>query len=217
MKKLAIIIAAIAVLAGCSKEGRLKLNSEDIYLYSSDKHIITSNGTNVSFSSQNPYIASVNPTTGQVEGLHIGKTYIDVSSDQGKASVKVTVKPMYNVITDPYLDWGATRNDIINKVGKPYTESDTQLIYQYGDANKGDSHIGTSYILEYGELNSVMIVINDDSYGAALRHLSERYQAIGYSGTTGVFGDALDPDDVTTTVTIGEMYGQCFILYTQRD
>ena len=218
MRRLAVLIVAIAVLVGCQKEEELKVNTEVVVLNSSDEHIITSNGTNVRFSSQNPFVASVNSTTGQVTGMHVGETFINVLADEGEVSVRVTVEPRYNVLIDPYINWSATRNDIVNKLGKPYSSSTTQLIYQYGDANKGDSHIGTSYVLDdKGFLKNIMVVINSNNYASVILHLDERYQAMGNSGTTIVFGDAMNSDDVKMTVTIGKYSGQYVILYSPRD
>ena len=217
MKKLAIIFTAIAVLAGCQKEGALQTNADHVTIFPQDKHTITSNGTNVSFSSQNPFVASVNSTTGQVTGLHIGETYIDILADQGTAKVKVTVKPKYNIITDPYIAWGATQSQILDKVGKePMEEDEDTIMYLYGDANKGDSHIGTNYVFKSGKLSSIMIVINKVFYADAILHLAERFQYVGEKSGTIVYGEAIQESEMNTLVSISQILGQYVILYTPK-
>lgn len=218
MKKLAIIFTAIAALAGCQKESTLHLNTDNVVMYSLDEHTITSNGTNVSFMSQNPYIASVNKTTGVVTGMHLGETYIDVIADQGTAKVKVTIKPKHYVIIDPYIHWGASKSDILNEVGgKLLEEDDDMLMYLYGDANYGDPHIGTSYVFKDGKLNSIIVVINKEYYADAVLHLAERFQYFGEKGGMIVFGDALQEESVDTIVSIAKYSGQYVILYSQNN
>ena len=90
-----------ALLLSCSKDEKEKLmiNSTSVSLHSGDTHFITtSNGTNVTFESQNPYIALVNETTGEVTAMTIGTTIIDVYSDQGNAKVEVTVNKKSNYL-----------------------------------------------------------------------------------------------------------------------
>jgi hypothetical protein len=206
-------------LLGCSKESALQLNTEDVVMYSLDEHYITSNGTNVSFSSENPYIASVNATTGKVTGMHIGETYINVVADQGSAKVKVTIKAKYHTITDPYLDWGASKSDVLDKVNMtPFSEDEYQMSFLYGDANYGHPHIGTSYLFRSGvALSSVMVLINNDFYTEAVLYLAERFQYIGEKQNTIVFVDAIEDKDINTLISFSKQSGQYVIIYSQYD
>lgn len=219
MKKIVIIIAAILALLGCSKESALQLNTEDVVMYSLDEHFITSNGTNVSFSSENPYIASVNATTGKVTGMHIGETYINVVADQGSAKVKVTIKAKYHTITDPYINWGASRSDVLEKVNlAPDFEDDYEISYLYGDANDGDPHVATSYLFKSGvALRSVIVFINNHYYAEAVLHLAERFQYIGEKQDVIVFADAIEDKDIKTLISISKQSGHYVIIYSQRD
>lgn len=205
MKKLAIIFAAIAVLVSCTKS--LELNTYEIYVYSLDEHLITSNGTNVSFSSRNPFVASVNETTGTVTALHVGETYIDVVSDQGSALLKVVVKPLYREITDPYLKWGATKQEVKDAVNKDvFEESSTMITYLYGNANEGDTHVVTMYLFDKNNsLESVCIGTNNSHMLTTIKYLSERYMYYIEEDNVYFFGDSLNVEDASTTVVFMKM------------
>lgn len=219
MKKIAIIIATIISLCACEKFSTLRLNTEDVIMYSLDEHYIISDGTNVSFSSENPYIATVNATTGKVTGMHLGETYINVTADQGSAKVKVTIKPKYHTIEDPYIKWGASKDDVLEAVGKtPYSYEEYEISYLYGDAYYGDPHIATSYLFKSNiYLRSVMVLINNNYYAEAALYLAERFQYIGEKDNVLVFVDALDIKDVKTTISLYKQSGQYVIIYTQYD
>lgn len=214
MKKITIIIAAILALMGCSKESALQLNTEDVVMYSLDEHFITSNGTNVSFSSENPYIASVNETTGKVKGMHIGETYINVVADEGSAKVKITIKAKYHTITDPYLDWNANQHEIENKCGFADEINDGNLYYFYGNENYGDKHIGTVYSLKNDRLQNVMVIINNEYFDETALHLAERFQYIGYEDGVYVYMDAMKEEDVKTIISLFKTSGRWIVMYT---
>ena len=221
MKQLSLIITIIAI-AGCSKMGALKLNTTEVKMHSLDEHYITSDGTNVTFSSRDPFIATVNETTGQVTALHVGETYIDVFADEGKNKLKVTVSPLYNAITDPITSWGMSVKELKSKLGEPLAEENTAeestyISYAYGNANKGDKHIGTGYYFEKDRLDKVTIIINSDYRLEVVQHLAERWQYYGQEGGMYIFGDTMDIKEMKTYVSLCKMSGLWCILYSQYD
>lgn len=212
MRKVVIILTTILTLVGCSKS--LELNTYEINVYSLDEHLITSNGTNVRFTSRNPYVASVNETTGVVTAFHVGETYIDVDSDQGSATLKVVVKPLHREIADPYLKWGATKQDV-KKALKEWPEDDGDAItYLYGDVKDGDTHIMTIYLFDESErLEMVCIGTNNSHMINTIKYLSERYMYYIEKDDVYSFGDAINSEDAKTVVLFMKMSGVWCIFY----
>lgn len=212
MKKLTIILVALSALLGCAKESLLQLNSEVVSMYSLEEHTITSNGTNVTFSSENPYIASVNETTGLVTAMHIGETYIIVNADQGSKKVKVTVKAQYHVIKDPYLKWGCSKEEVIRNVGNPTQNNEDNLIYQ----ESLSGHVITGYQFQNGGLYMAMCAIASGYETYAVKHIAERYQYWGYSSDKYIFTDSLSSEEYTTLVIITQTSGVWTIMYVKK-
>ena len=214
MKRIAIILAAIAVLVGCTKNMGLSLNTTEVTMYSLEEHVITTDGTNVKFSSKNPYVANVNETTGKITAMHIGKTTIDVTSDQGTNSVSVTVKPKYNVFKDPEIEWHISQYAVECRCGRPDEQDDETMMYEFGSARNGDKHIGTIYTFDDDVLLSVLVIINNSYWSEAALHLAERFQYIGEEDNTYVYIDTLTYSKAKTTVIMKKVSGQWVILYT---
>lgn len=216
MKRIAIIIAAIAVLVGCTKNMGLSLNTTEVDMYSLEEHVITTDGTNVKFSSQNPFVATVNETTGKITAMHIGKTKIDVTSDQGTNSVSVTVKPKYNIFKDPEIEWGISQYAVECRYGQPDEQDDEMMTYFFGNARDGDKHIGTAYSFKDDVLLSVLVIINNLYWSEAALHLAERFQYVGEQSDSYVYIDALDSSKAKTMVAMTKMSGQWVILYNPK-
>lgn len=216
MKRIAVIVAAIAVLVGCTKNMGLSLNTTEVSMYSLEEHVITTDGTNVRFSSQNPYVASVNETTGKIKALHIGKTTIDVSSDQGTNSVSVVVNPKYHIFKDPEIEWGISQYAVECRYGHPNEQNDEQMLYFFGDVKNGDKHIGTAYTFKDDVLKSVLVIINNLYWSEAALHLAERFQYVGEEGNSYVYIDAIESSKAKTMVTLTKMSGQWVIVYNPK-
>ena len=216
MKKIALAIVAVFCLLGCSKESLLNLNVTEEEMYCSEGCKIICDGTDVTYTSQNPFIAKVDATTGFVTGLHVGETIIDVKAREGVGTVKITVNPRYNVIRDPLIKWGATEYEIESKIGYADEYDSNSIHYIYGDAFYGDAHITTSYMMENGKLNAVMVIINKNYLLDVFKHLSERWQFYIEKDGMYLFCDAMEPEDVKTSVVLMKYSGQWIIMYTQN-
>lgn len=217
MKKIAIILVTFWALLGCSKDLGLQLNTTEVVMFSLDEHVITTNGTNVSFVSRDEFVATVNKTTGKITGKHVGETVIDVVGDQGSNSVKVTIKPKYHVLIDPIINWGASRADIEKQCGKADETSDGNLIYFYGNANNNDKHIGTFYLFDNGKLKNIMIVPNNKYLDDVLVHLAERYQYVGFQEGMYAFTDSMELEEAKTNVATLKLSGQWVVMYQKAN
>lgn len=217
MKKVVFLLAVVLSVIGCEKMGsKLQLNTTEVRMYALEEHTITSNGTNVSFRAENPFVASVNETTGKLEANHIGETKVKVLADQGEATVKVTVIPKYNAIKDPYIKWGATLEEVKANVGVPTEMADGSPTYMYGDESKGDTHLATGYLMTEGKLSGIMVVLNNSKYQNVALHLAERFQYTGTSGGSYAYMDALSLDDATTAVVLYKMSGRWVVIYAPK-
>ena len=206
MKKILSVMLLCTLLLSCSKDEKEKLmiNSTSVSLHSGDTHFITtSNGTNVTFESQNPYIALVNETTGEVTAMTIGTTIIDVYSDQGNAKVEVTVNKQYNTFTEPCKDFTKTRSQIISMYGEPDSETDSGIAYAYDD----NVHIADMYIFKNNKIQSSTAIINQDYAIETMKFLLERYWTLGEEDGLYMFVNGHSKETITMAVVMSKMSG----------
>lgn len=199
-----VLAIILLLLGGCKKEEiKLELNTTDVTLYSLDEHVITSpNGTNMSFSSRDRYIASVNTTTGKVTAMTIGQTVIDVQSDQGTAEVNVTVLPKYKTFDEPIHDFTKTKADIISKLGTPSATTSSGISYTYDSKVKPmDIYLFDSA----GRLESATAMIGQDYITEALYFLAERYILAGEENDIVIFANGIDR--ITMGVAVSKVKG----------
>lgn len=214
MKKifgLLLLLALLSLCLSCSENTTpLTLNTTSVSLYSGDEHMITSNGTNVSFKSRNPYIAGVNESTGKVIGRTIGKTIIDVTSDQGSAQLNIQVKPKYNTYVEPCIDFYQSKNYIISMFGTPDSETDEGIMYVYPDNKK---HFADMYAFENNKLSVSYAIMHQDYAAEAMKFLGERYIPVGISdGGAYVFANGISEETATMLVSMSKMSGYKFYM-----
>lgn len=208
MKKkfgLLLLIVVTCVSISCSDDDpKLSINTSSASLYSGDIHMITTDGTNVSFKSRNPYIASVNEATGKVTALTIGSTIIDIIADQGHAELFVQVKAKYNTYVEPCVDFFTSKSSIISKLGIPDSETDGGIIYIYPDNEK---HFADMYMFENNKLVGSCVLIHQDYAVEAMNFLGERYIPAGTDDGIYVFANGISMESVTMTVSFTKMSG----------
>ena len=207
MKKILSLLLLSAMLFSCSKddEPKLMVNTENVSLYSRDSHhITTTNGTNVKFKSQNPYIATVNETTGEVTAMTIGYTIIEVSSDQGRVQVGVTVKSKYNTFVEPCRDFTKTKSQIISMYGTPDSQTGNTIGYVY---ENGKAHLADMYTFENDRLSGSAAIIHQDYAVEAMYFLAERYLPIGSQDGMYMFVNGHSKDKITMAVTLTKVQG----------
>ena len=218
MRNLLITLIALISFVSCEKTQNenqtlpetLKLDKTEVTLYSQDEHKITSNGRNCTYSTQDPFIASVNDS-GNITALHIGETFIEVKAEQGSDKVKVTVLPKYNVIKDPYIKWGCAKDDIKAKLGSPAQENSANIVY----TETLPAHAITGYTFKSGKLSSVTIALNPNYQSDAQKHLAERYQYWTTENGAYVFTDSMT-NEWNTYVILEKVDGIWCIIYTPK-
>ena len=181
------------------------VNTKSVTLYAGDRHFITtSNGSNVSFMSANPYVAKVNERTGEVTAMTIGSTIIYVYSDQGNAQVSVTVNGKYSTFVEPCLEFSKYKAQIIKICGIPDSETDTSLVYYH---KNNEVHLADSYIFEDYKMSESVAVIDQDYAMEAMYFLSERYWSAGLQDGMYMFVNGYSKSDITMSVTLTKVPG----------
>ena len=187
MKRFLLLCVAIASVAfvGCSNDDdeSLKLNKKSITLHSLDEFQIECSGSNVTYKSNDPYVATVDDL-GKVTAVLIGETDIEVVAKEGRAKLHVMVDPKYNLYKEPYTDWGKSKSDVIAACGNPDESTDTSISYAFDDI-----HIMTTYMFENNKLKGAVAAIHSDYATELVSFLCERYIPVGNDGGTYIFVD----------------------------
>lgn len=189
MKKFILTIICACALISCEKEAEpivLTLSNQSMVLYHSEKLNIgatTNSTTPLTYKTSDKYVAKVDEL-GNVEAGVIGTADITVSNGEITKICKVEVKPKYNYFPEPYLKWGALKNEVKSNVftGKMY-ETSSVIAYTYNETNMLTAYI-YYYIFESdGKLKSVALEFSIlSAYATNLTEfLSERYFPVTYS------------------------------------
>ena len=193
-------IVALTLFAACSKNDGddLKItSSRNVELTSKNTSQIECSDSKATYASENEYVATVS-ATGLITAKRIGETYIDVN---GQKSVKVSVTPAHTDFTEPQLLFGATKDEVLAKVGTNYILSDEDGV-AYMTSNIRIK--GYLYILTDGKVSSVVMMVNSDYLNSLTDFLLERYIPITISEEdyTALYANGLTADKIT--MLIGE-------------
>jgi len=208
MKKyLSLLLVVVSLfLSSCVKEEvkKLILDKTSTQLYQSETSLITSNGTNVTYQTRNPYVATVNET-GEVTAHFVGETVIDVNADEGNAEFKVTVNGKYHTYDEPCHDWTKTKSQVFDMHPSLSFSPSGEYWVATLDASK-------AMILEYkfdssDRLVSSAISIHQDYALQAMYFLSERYLPVTEKDGYYLFINGLSTATATTSVAMTKMSG----------
>lgn len=206
-KHLLFFCVSLGLLAtGCNKEGPKKLLLDKIstQLYQSETSLITSNGTNVTYQSRNPYVATVDDE-GLVTANFVGETIIDVKADEGKAEFKVTVNGKYHTFDEPCHDWTKTRSQV-------FAMHPTLSFSESGDYWMAIVDDNRAMLLQYGfdssnKLISAAITISQDYAVQSMYFLSERYLPVTSKDGAYYFVNGITESTVDTIVSLSKITG----------
>lgn len=135
MKHLLVFLSiTLIMLTSCKKDEdkivEVQLFQNHVDLKSSNSFQIQTvvPDTNLVFSSNNEFVATVNPS-GLVTAIRIGEANIEVANDQSKAILSVTVTPQSTLYDEPICDWTLNRSQVIEKEGEPFHQLETSIGY----------------------------------------------------------------------------------------
>lgn len=172
MKKILFITFLAFFICGCSKDEPLTLNTESITLYPGEMYELTANAA-ATFRSENPFVATVSGES-SIKAMHVGKTIIKVSSENGSKDCTVEVKSKINLYQDPVFAFGESQEYIKSKETRTLVSS-SSTSYIYRDTNPQRTVI---YNFDNNRLSSIGVT-NPLSEASKLGDfLSEKYQLI---------------------------------------
>lgn len=198
------LLMAVVVIAfvGCSKDDEtIELKQSEVSLYSGDKFQIEAmSNSGLTFRSENEYHAVVSET-GLVTALFVGQTNIVVSDGNDSKNFRVTIRPKSSLYPEPYINWGASRAEVIAYNGTPDSDDEDGLVYnEYANADM------LMYLFdEADKLKSVGVVIKSSYTSEISTYLSERYLPIDASSEsyTILFVNGISPETTTTLIGAG--------------
>src|SRR5574344_2435462 len=202
-----IAIVLFSAVMSCSKDDDefSITSSKSVELTSKGTSQITCSDSKASYSSEDEYVATVSDN-GLITAKRIGETYIDVN---GQKAVKVTVKPLVTSFIEPQFLFGATKNEVIAKVGSNYSSStDTGIAY----IPTSGKVKGYAYLLKNGKVTAVAMIVSTLYMESLTDFLLERYVPATFSedNYTALFVNGLSLEK--TTMVIGEqLYSTSFM------
>lgn len=172
MKKILFIALLSSIICGCSKDEPLTLNTESITLYPGEMYELTANAA-ATFRSENPFVATLVGES-SIKAMHVGKTIIKVSSENGSKDCTVEVKSKINLYQDPVFAFGESQEYVKSKETRALVSSSSSSCI-YRDTNPQRTVI---YNFDNDRLSSIGVT-NPLSEASKLGDfLSEKYQLI---------------------------------------
>ena len=194
-----IAIVLFSAVMSCSKDDDefSITSSKSVELTSKGTSQITCSDSKASYSSEDEYVATVSDN-GLITAKRIGETFIDVN---GQKAVKVTVKPLITSFTEPQFLFGATKNEVIAKVGSNYSSSTDTGIAYIPTSGKVKGYI---YLMENGKVKAVSMIVSTLYLESLTDFLLERYVPATFveANYTALYVNALSLKK--TTMVIGE-------------
>ena len=125
----------------------------------------------ITYTSENEYHASVSEE-GEVTANFVGSTTIMLESETDSVTFEVTVEPVSNLYPEPEIEFGVTKEAIIEQFGEPTVE-DEGVIGYYGYS---DNTMMLMVLLDESDLVTEYALILDPSFEEELdTFLGERY------------------------------------------
>lgn len=176
-------------------------------------------GINVSgliWNSENEFVATVDNDL--IKGQFVGKT--TVRSTTGNLSFIVEVNARHHLYEEPLLDFGASKEEIKAKRGKPKSEDATSLLYETGNVNVPYE----LYVFQNGGLYTCGVVCKLTIASTLAEFLTERYLTVKvdmnkYSATLmHCYGKIKDPQiDYGVAMQYQSSLGGLLVAYTQTN
>lgn len=219
-KMLLLLIAALPmVFASCGDDEKetdpvnISLGISQFDVDYKGEYQLECNIAGATFSSNDPYIATVNPA-GVVTGKHVGTTKIKATVDGYSVAVTVNVQPVNTDFTMPILSWGAAMNRIkglveenadMQPVELPADLAKTALAY-----NTNGNLPGYTYNFVDNKLTAATLTVSEkmDEENDLVGFLNQYYTMYGEDAATGALYlcDAEKVDDASVVLEYGYDY-----------
>lgn len=174
------------IIRELTKDPHLVLSDEfqlsDYYInmHSKETYQIHTTGTDVSYTSSNPYAAVVDEN-GLVTALFVGTTTIEVTANEGTHTLTVNVTPRHTYYKEPCLDFTKTKDQIKSMYSGKYYYNDVALFYPQNYESYFHAYIFEDNALTYSD-----ILAKGASYDKAEQYVAERYCWVYYDEERGI-------------------------------
>lgn len=122
---LSLIALIVSTVSSCSKDDDDNLKFQDVSITAGSTKAL-STGKDLKWTSENDYIATI--SNGEIEAKRVGE--VKMASEKGTFKVKVT--PQYSYFNEPYMQFGASMQNVKDAM-KGYTlvsEQSKALVYE---------------------------------------------------------------------------------------
>lgn len=194
IKRIFMFFLPIILFAGCSgdedKQNSLNIpNSVSVKVDSS-----VNLGSVQSWVSSNVFVAEVTGE-GVITGKHVGNCVVNCSG----ASCSVTVTANNTLYTEPIMDWGITKAELISRKGQPDRESGNTLMYETGNSAAPYE----MYLVKNGVLESAAVMVMSSYTSSMTNHITDRYYPITHDDNYFYFANAYTLSDASIVVVAG--------------
>ena len=212
MKKLSLVLVALLAFSfvGCQEwfdipepepepveEAMIMLEETSATLHYGETYQINAECENpITYSSENEYHATVSEE-GLVTASFVGATTITLASEFDTKTFEVTVEPVSNLYPEPEIEFGESRESIIERFGEPDAEVEGAIAY--GSYSENSTMLMVMF--DEDDLVQYYAVIFDVEYSDELdTFLSERYLFAQEEDGIKVYINALDVNEATMFV-----------------
>ena len=220
----AIVLTQLLLFVSCSSSDNdgFRLDSTSVALNakavgSNNQHQISSNGSNLQYSSDDKYVATVS-SAGLIESVCCGETTIHVTSEEGTADVAVKVQPKYQTYIEPSVDWSRTYSSMKSELGTSWIESSDEnynILTNISYDSKGDYCV-YEFDKSTQKLVCSWILVPTSYMDQAVYFVAERYLIQDIKKDyDALFIDNIDANKVKTLIALAAIsdsyYGVAYI------
>lgn len=200
MKKLLLFAVTSLLCFACDKDPQeLLIKTTEVSLYPEDIiQIDAISDFDITYLSSNTYLADVS-AIGLLTANKVGKTLVEVSSNNCVIEVPVEVMGRYNVYPDPILDWSLSQSDLIEIAGEPDKVYTSSIEY----ANYSDQAPAIAYLFTPGDsLMCAMVIVLAISADDLSAYMNERFVFDTEEDGLSVYRNAHEEKDVSLLIGV---------------
>lgn len=216
MKKLSLVLMAVLAFAfvGCNSwldfpepepepepdvEAVITLEETSTTLHKGETYQINAEcEAPISYSIENEFVATVSEE-GLVTANYVGNTVVNLASESDTTAFEVTVEPVSNLYPEPEIEFGETKEAIIERFGQPEAETEDAIGYP----NYSENSVMLMVMFNEEGLVENYAVIFATSFEEELEtFVSERYMFVQEMDGMKIYVNALTPEEASLLVGI---------------
>lgn len=149
----------------------------------------------ITYTSEDEYYAMVSED-GLVTAGFVGSTSIMLETEGDSQVFEVTIEPTIDLYAEPEVEFGETRDDIVERFGTPDEEDEEAALY----GSYADNAMLMVVFDEEGLVSYYAVIISTDLENDLNAFLGERYMFYGEEDGLKIYINALDVADCTLIV-----------------